>query len=148
MRGINMGTFKRSTGLIWTRAALPGIALTVGLALSPTAVFPDSREGPSRGIGKSWTTLRVDLPVSQTGFPAGDGVEIATSQCLICHSAGMVLRQPPLTRDEWVAEITKMRNAFGALLPADQVDALASYLYKINGRRTSKDPTSVDGQGS
>ena len=143
-----MGTFKRNTALVWSLPAFPGIVLTVGLALSPTAVFPDSRERPSSVIGKAWTTLRVDLPVSQTGFPAGDGVEIATSQCLICHSAGMVLRQPPLTRDEWAAEITKMRNAFGALLPADQVEALASYLYKINGRRSSRGPTSVDGQAS
>jgi len=44
-----------------------------------------------------------------------------------------VLRQPPLTEDEWIGEINKMRNAFGAPLPADQVDALAKYLSSING---------------
>jgi hypothetical protein len=55
-------------------------------------------------------------------------------QCLICHSAGMVLRQPPLTKEEWRSEVQKMRSAYGALLPADQVDALSEYLKRINGR--------------
>jgi len=45
----------------------------------------------------------------------------------------MVLRQPPLTEDVWRFEINKMRNAYGAPLPADQVDALARYLHSING---------------
>ena len=46
----------------------------------------------------------------------------------------MVLRQPPLTKEEWRAEILKMRSAYGALLPVDQVDALSEYLQRINGR--------------
>jgi mono/diheme cytochrome c family protein len=71
------------------------------------------------------------MPVSETTFPPGAGSEIATSQCLICHSAGMILRQPPLTQEQWLAEINKMRAAFGALIPVDQVDALARYLSGI-----------------
>jgi hypothetical protein len=49
----------------------------------------------------------------------------------------MVLRQPPLTRDQWVSEINKMRSAFGAPLPADQVGRLADYLFRINGSSAS-----------
>jgi hypothetical protein len=82
---------------------------------------------------RTWTQVRVELPVSEAVFPPGKGVEI-TPQCLICHSAGMVLRQPPLTRQEWAQEINKMRNVFGAPLPADQVDPLVEYLFAINGR--------------
>jgi len=44
------------------------------------------------------------------------------------------LRQPPLTQDEWVGEINKMRDAYGAPLPADQVEPLAKYLQNIVGR--------------
>jgi hypothetical protein len=58
----------------------------------------------------------------------------------------MVLRQPPLTQDEWTVEINKMRNSFGAPLPADQVQALARYLSSINGRQSQKDPPTVDGR--
>ena len=66
---------------------------------------------------------------------------------LICHSAGIVLRQPPLTQDAWTVEINKMRNAFGAPLPADQAEALAKYLRSINGQ-SPNGPSAVDGQGS
>jgi hypothetical protein len=60
----------------------------------------------------------------------------------------MVLEQPPLTRDEWAGEINKMRDSFGAPLPADQVEALAGYLYRIAGRRSSGGPQILDKQGS
>ena len=83
-----------------------------------------------------WTKVSVELPVSETSFPPGDGAVIANAQCQICHSAGMVLRQPALTQDEWLGEINKMRNAYGAPLPADQVEALARYLVSINGRQS------------
>jgi len=53
---------------------------------------------------------------------------------LICHSAGMVMRQPPLTKDEWRAEIMKMRTSYGAPLPEDQVDGLSEYLKSIGGQ--------------
>jgi mono/diheme cytochrome c family protein len=78
-----------------------------------------------------WARLSVQLPTSVTMFPAGDGADIANSQCLICHSAGMVLRQPALSESEWRATINKMRSAYGAPLPADQVDALANYLSNL-----------------
>jgi mono/diheme cytochrome c family protein len=92
--------------------------------------------------------LNVELPVSSVVFPAGKGSEIANAYCLMCHSAGMVLRQPALTVDEWQTEIRKMQSAFGAPIPADQVDALARYLEGINGRKSDSKPSTVDSQGS
>jgi hypothetical protein len=41
-----------------------------------------------------------------------------------------------------------MRDSFGAPLPADQVEALAGYLYRIAGRRSSGGPQILDEQGS
>ena len=125
-----------------------GIALATGLAWSH---FADSKAAsPTTAVGtvQAWTKVSVDLPASQMLFPPGDGADIANAQCLICHSAGMVLRQPALTGDQWADEINRMRNAFGAPLPADQVQALARYLRAINGRRASGNPSAVDGQGS
>jgi len=60
----------------------------------------------------------------------------------------MVLHQPPLTVDEWKIEIMKMRAAFGAPIPADQVDALAHYLGVVDGRKAEKGPSGVDNQAS
>ena len=92
--------------------------------------------------------LNVELPVSSVVFPSGKGSEIANGYCLMCHSAGMVLRQPALSVAEWKAEIRKMQGAFGASIPADQVDGLARYLGSINGHRGDDKPSTVDSQGS
>lgn len=78
--------------------------------------------------------VKGELPESDGFFPPGVGADIASSQCLICHSAGMILTQPPLKKDEWRAEISKMRTVYGAPIPEDQVDRLAEYLKNINGR--------------
>jgi hypothetical protein len=39
-----------------------------------------------------------------------------------------------LTQEQWLAEINKMRSAFGASIPANQIDALANYLSSIANR--------------
>ena len=133
--------------LVWTVPILLGIALAVGLAWPRTTDSQTSVDGSVSGRGLNWAKVSVELPTSETSFPPGDGADI-TPQCLICHSAGMVLRQPPLTLDEWIGEINKMRNAFGAQLPADQVETLAKYLYSIDGHQAQAGPAVVDGQGS
>jgi hypothetical protein len=120
-----LGEDLRKISLIWT---VPGLLL---VALATSLAWPSATDS---GSGQKWTKISVELPVSDTQFPPGDGAEI-TPQCLICHSAGMVLSQPPLTQDQWISEINKMRTAFGAPLPADQVKPLARYLYRINGAR-------------
>ena len=143
-----ISTKVRDVVLIWAVPILFGIMLATGLAWlgtsDSTAVGAKTATGPVRG----WAKVAVDLPTSETSFPAGKGADIANAQCLICHSAGMVLEQPPLTRDEWAGEINKMRDSFGAPLPADQVEALAGYLYRIAGRRSSGGPQILDEQGS
>jgi|ERR1700731_2165799 mono/diheme cytochrome c family protein len=122
-----MSTSRRNLALISAVSILLGVALAAdsAAALSKAA----------SGYSQKWSKVSVDLPVSEAPFPPGSGSDIASDQCLNCHSAGMVLRQPPLTQDEWVGEINKMRNAYGAPLPPDQIDALAKYLFSINGRQ-------------
>jgi hypothetical protein len=93
-----------------------------------------------------WPVVKVDLPVSNAYFPAGDGADVANAQCLICHSAGMVLLQPPLTQKEWISEINKMRNSYGAPLPANQIETLAKYLFRINGGQSSDGKSAAGGQ--
>jgi hypothetical protein len=66
----------------------------------------------------------------------------------MCHSTGMVLRQRPLTANERKTEIMKMRNAFGAPISVDQIDALARYLSTVNGRKSESGPSSVSSEAS
>ncbi len=79
-----------------------------------------------------WSKVTVELPVSAELFPGGDRASLANSQCLICHSVDMVLLQPPRTRQQWTETINKMRTVYGAPLPANQVDALALYLSRMD----------------
>jgi hypothetical protein len=140
-----MNTTLRNCVLIRSIPVLLGIALATGLTWPRVVVSEPAAKEVAKGPVQKWVKVSVDLPTSQISFPPGDGSVIANAYCLICHSAGMVLRQPPLTQDEWTVEINKMRNAFGAPLPADQVEALAKYLRSINGQ-APQGPSAVDGQ--
>jgi mono/diheme cytochrome c family protein len=143
-----MNTSLRNIVLISAVPLLLRLAFATGLTWPGTVDSAPAAQEATKGPVQKWAKVSVELPASQTLFPSGNGAVIANAQCLICHSAGMVLRQPPLTQDEWVGEINKMRNSFGAPLPAEQVEALAEYLLSINGRQSQKGPSAVDGQAS
>jgi mono/diheme cytochrome c family protein len=127
-----MNTSQRNIALIWAVPSLLGIALAAGLTWPRSVDSEPAVKEAAKGPVEQWAKVSVELPASQISFPPGNGSVIANAQCLICHSVGMVLRQPPLTQDEWVGEINKMRNAYGAPLPADQVEPLAKYLQSIS----------------
>ena len=116
-----------------------GLVFVLALATGARNLHADTEKRPAQEV--RWTKVSVDLPSSETIFPPGPGAQIANGQCLICHSAGMVLRQPPLTQTQWAIEIEKMRTAYGAPLPADQVQALAEYLHGINGTKPNTEPS-------
>jgi mono/diheme cytochrome c family protein len=136
------------------------VTILAGLVLAGTAAavlgsnyLGESIRAQARRQGETvpavhFAPLNVELPVSPVVFPPGKGSQIANAYCLMCHSAGMALRQPALTVNEWQTEIRKMQSAFGAPIPADQVDALARYLGGINGHKRDSKPSTVDNQGS
>ena len=82
-------------------------------------------------------SVAVDLPVSHSSFPPGPGSEL-TGKCLICHSAGMVLKQPALTKAEWTAEINKMRSVYGAPIDDSDVEPLSVYFTKVSADQQGK----------
>jgi mono/diheme cytochrome c family protein len=115
-----MGLQLRRFAPLWiTPVAVAGL-----LAQSPA----ESRGQSARPPESRWSKVSVQMPASAAVFPDGEGAVIANAQCLICHSEGMVSRQPALTQGQWKDTINKMRTAYGAPLPAEQVDALAAYL--------------------
>ena len=103
--------------------AMPGAALAQTQPL----------KGPAATAAVTWNVVKATLPAGDVVFPSGDGSTIATAQCLICHSAGTVLRQPPQSQAQWLAEIRKMRALWGAPIPVDEEQALSRYLARING---------------
>jgi len=53
--------------------------------------------------------------------------------CSTCHTLRYVLDQPPLTRRQWIAEVDKMRRAYGAPFPDETTAPIVDYLVAIRG---------------
>jgi sulfite dehydrogenase (cytochrome) subunit B len=73
------------------------------------------------------------LPPETTKLERGPGVELATAQCLLCHSADYISIQPPMSRAAWAATVTKMKDKYGAPLVPDSTNGLVNYLVKTYG---------------
>ena len=133
---------------VWVVPVLLGAAAAIGGRHYLSESIAEQAARQSSTAPAHFAAINVDLPSGAVAFPHGDGADIANANCLICHSAGMVLRQPPLTVAEWRTEIEKMKTSFGAPIPSEQIDALAHYLGNINGRPSDAKPATVDSQGN
>jgi hypothetical protein len=105
------------------RALLP-IALVAGAAFAPLGAHAQDK--------LSLKSVSVDLPASDRMF-TGPGAEAANNNCLACHSAGMVLNQPALSKTQWEAEVNKMRTAYKAPIDSKDVGPIVDYLVSIRG---------------
>src|ERR1700730_4188425 len=78
-------------------------------------------------------SVKVDFPNDDKQFPGGAEAEAINNNCLACHSADMVLNQPPLPKATWEAEVHKMISVYKA--PIDDVDIaqIVAYLVKTKG---------------
>jgi cytochrome c5 len=138
----------RGTFFVWALPVLMGgVAAVAGSYYLPESIAAQAKRQSNIALAH-FATINVSLPTSAAVFPAGQGSDIANANCLICHSAGMALRQPPLTVAEWDTEISKMKASFGAPIPLGQIDELAHYLGVINGRVSGSGPATVDSQGN
>ena len=110
------------------RTMLP-IILVAGIALVP--LFCRAQEG------FSWQSVKINQATSDVTFPAAPGSDATNNNCLICHSAGMVLTQPAMSKADWRAEVEKMRTTFKAPIDPKDVDAIVDYLVSIRGWDTA-----------
>jgi hypothetical protein len=78
-------------------------------------------------------SVKIDLPDSDRMFPDGPGSEAINNNCLACHSAGMVLNQPALSKQAWTAEVNKMITAYKAPVAPEDVGAIVEYLTGLKG---------------
>ena len=79
------------------------------------------------------TSTSVELPVGDRAFPDGPNVEVIRDNCQTCHSPGMILNQPALSRGAWTGEVQKMIHVYKA--PVDEADAprIVDYLVATKG---------------
>jgi len=78
-------------------------------------------------------SVRLDLPDSDKMFPAGPGSDAINNNCLACHSAGMVLNQPAMSKQAWEAEVNKMINNYKAPIAPEDVGTIVAYLTALKG---------------
>src|SRR5260370_20823884 len=110
----------RRITFVWAIPVLLGaVAAIAGSYYLPESTAAQA-ERQSNIAPAHFVAINLNFPTSAVAFPAGQGSDIANANCLICHSAGMALRQPPLTVDEWRAEITKIEGSLGAPIPRGQ----------------------------
>jgi hypothetical protein len=152
-RHVNIATGRISDrSAFWQLAAMPlcrviGGTLMLIFAATATQALPDGASGapavaaPTAPIAPDPTTVasggitlhsvNVDFPDSDRNFPGGAEADVINGNCLACHSAGMVLTQPHLSRAQWQAEVDKMRNTYKAPIDAGDVPAIVDYLANL-----------------
>jgi hypothetical protein len=102
-----------------------------GLALLCVTATPPATEA-ANSI-RTFKSVDVDLPFGDRMFPDGPGSDAINNNCLACHSAGMVLNQPPLPRTTWQSEVAKMRAVYKAPISDEDAASIVDYLTRIKG---------------
>lgn len=116
-------------------------------------VVPPAAPPPSSVSAGGFTvaSASVDLPVDDQQYPAGPNADAINANCTSCHSASMALNQPPLSVEQWKAEVTKMREVYKAPVAAADIPAIIGYLTSMsaklpsaaNGHAQTLDPKSA-----
>lgn len=76
----------------------------------------------------NWVSVSVAVP-GPGSFYTGANSQILNSNCLMCHSAGFVERQPTLSLTAWTGEVMKMKKIFGAPLAQSDIPVIAQALF-------------------
>jgi cytochrome c553 len=121
-------------GVTGIGAALILLATLTGSAAQSPSAKPATGTAAPSSVSAGGITLRsvsVVLPESQRTFAGGGAAEAINKDCLICHSAGMVLTQPEMSIAQWKAEEEKMRSAYDAPIDPKDDDVITDYLAKL-----------------
>ena len=117
------------------RVVLAGACLLslVGAAVRPSLAAEGAPGAPSTvtGGGVTLHSVSVEFPDPGRMFPGDSKADAINNNCLACHSAGMVLTQPVLSRAEWQSEVDKMRNTYKAPVDASDVTSIVDYLVAL-----------------
>lgn len=117
------------------KARIATAALAIGALAACSSGAPEQAANKRQPVKlAALQSTSIALPEDDQTF--GDGAALAplNANCLACHSATMVLYQPHLTAAQWQAVVDKMRDAYGAPIPADQAPAIVDALLRLQTR--------------
>lgn len=109
------------------RSILPAMILAIPI-LAITMATPASSAEPME-----LHSVTVELPYGDLEFPPGPGVEAVSRACIFCHSAGMVLYQPTLSKEAWTKIVDKMIDVYKAPINRDDIPEMVDYLTQLPG---------------
>lgn len=84
------------------------------------------------------TSAAMELPADEAAFPGGHRSDLVNANCTACHSASMVLGQPKLSEDQWLAEVTKMREVYKAPVRPGDVGDIVRYLAGLSDQASAE----------
>lgn len=127
----------RST-LIWTLLAAAVVVAAAVLFLSPAS--RGSQDGvdtapPKVAADFALKSTTVELPSEEPVFPAGPNADTMTAACTACHTPGMILNQPALSREQWEGVIHKMQEVYKAPIAEADVPKILEYLDAMSERQ-------------
>lgn len=117
---------------------LAGTALIVGSCSRSEKESKPAEMSRPTAMGKDFflTSQSITLPTDENEtWPAGPGAEQIDVNCRACHSPSMVLTQPPLSHEEWVKVIDKMRTTYKAAINESDVPMILAYLDEYSARQ-------------
>ena len=76
----------------------------------------------------------IVMPHDEPVFPPGAGRDEFVTACVVCHSPRYITMQPQFSRTEWLGEVKKMKDVYGAHISDEQVLKITAYLASINGK--------------
>jgi cytochrome c5 len=106
-------------------------------AVRPSLAAENAPAAPSTVTagGVTLHSVNVEFPDPGRMFPGDGKADAINNNCLACHSAGMVLTQPAMSRAEWQSEVEKMRGSYKAPVEEADVPAIVDYLVALKGRK-------------
>ena len=74
--------------------------------------------------------IAYQLPEETAAFKPGPNLDVVKNNCTGCHSADYVQTQPHMEKkkDFWQAEVTKMKNVYGAPIADADIGKIVEYL--------------------
>ena len=92
------------------------------------ATGPNAPPAVVEAAGIQLRSVGFDFPVDGRAFPPGPNVDLVAANCITCHTPGMILTQPALTKAEWTGEVTKMAKVYKAPIADADMPAIVAYL--------------------
>ncbi len=103
-------------------------AVLARIAADEARLGPTAPKTAVEEAGIQLRSVGFTLPTEGRAFPPGPGADVMAGHCVSCHTAGMILTQPALTRAEWTGEVTKMVKVYKAPIDDADIPAIVTYL--------------------